>query len=230
MKPLDGQTFRRAYYRAYGIEDTAYAVVIDEDLSPGYPVCFYAFDGAFLVALAPGLEEAVEPLADERPLGFAAIMEFLFEGGVSYEEERVLGFYLSRTSPACAAARRIQGSEAEKIVEGFKKINTPRDWTMGGVHPGDAYFVCAYEDETPISICGANVLGDLADISVIVHPAFRGKGYGKMAVQGLCRLALEDGKTPFYRTEEENSVSVRLAKSLGFSLGFTMTGAPVTYG
>jgi predicted GNAT family acetyltransferase len=68
-----------------------------------------------------------------------------------------------------------------------------------------------------VALAGYEVLGStIAHISVITHPAFRGRGFGRSTVSHLARVALAAGLVPQYRTLESNRASIRVAESLGF--------------
>jgi RimJ/RimL family protein N-acetyltransferase len=58
--------------------------------------------------------------------------------------------------------------------------------------------------------------GVLAHVSVVAHPAFRGRGLAAAAVSRVTALALERGLLAQYRTLESNTPSVALAQRLGF--------------
>jgi GNAT superfamily N-acetyltransferase len=58
--------------------------------------------------------------------------------------------------------------------------------------------------------------GEIAHISVIVDPAFRGRGYAATAVSALTKIVLERKLVPQYRTLEANLPSMAVARRLGF--------------
>ncbi len=57
---------------------------------------------------------------------------------------------------------------------------------------------------------------EFAEIYVHVHPAGRERGWGKSVVSALVSELLGSGVRPLYQVAETNSVSIRLAESLGF--------------
>ena len=56
----------------------------------------------------------------------------------------------------------------------------------------------------------------IAHISVVTHPAYRGRGYGRGVVAHLAATALQAGLIPQYRTLDSNTGSIRIAEALGF--------------
>jgi GNAT superfamily N-acetyltransferase len=90
-------------------------------------------------------------------------------------------------------------------------------WEHGGselgVHPVAGLFA---EDELA-AVAGYEVWdGSIAHISVVTHPAHRGRGMGAGVVQHVARAALGAGLVPQYRTLASNTPSLRIAERLGF--------------
>jgi GNAT superfamily N-acetyltransferase len=95
---------------------------------------------------------------------------------------------------------------------------TETEWEHGGSvvgeHPSSGVFV----GSELAAVAGYEVWGGtIAHISVITHPAFRGRGFGRSAVAHLASAALAAGLVPQYRTLESNRASIRIAETLGFT-------------
>jgi ribosomal protein S18 acetylase RimI-like enzyme len=58
----------------------------------------------------------------------------------------------------------------------------------------------------------------IADIGVLVHPAYRGQGIAQAIVQHLSNLGVAQGRTIQYTTMANNFGSVRTAEKSGFKL------------
>ena len=94
---------------------------------------------------------------------------------------------------------------------------TETEWehggSLGGEHPSSGVFV----GSKLVALAGYEVWGGaIAHISVITHPASRGRGFGRSAVAHVASTALVAGLIPQYRTLESNRASIRIAESLGF--------------
>lgn len=57
----------------------------------------------------------------------------------------------------------------------------------------------------------------LADLGVITHPGYRGRGLGRATVRAISAAAIERGYEPQYRCQLDNAPSVALATAAGFS-------------
>lgn len=71
-----------------------------------------------------------------------------------------------------------------------------------------------------IGSLGVNSLGTVPDIGIWIREELQGNGFGRLAVQGISRLLLQDHKIPFltYKVERGNMASIGLARSLGLLL------------
>jgi GNAT superfamily N-acetyltransferase len=56
----------------------------------------------------------------------------------------------------------------------------------------------------------------LADIGVLVHPAYRSRGLGKAVVSALCAWCLDNDIVPMYRVNDDHLHSRRIPVALGF--------------
>ncbi|RPJ27495.1 MAG: GNAT family N-acetyltransferase [Chloroflexi bacterium] len=57
----------------------------------------------------------------------------------------------------------------------------------------------------------------IADIGVLIHPGYRGRGLGKAVVSALCEWCIGSGVVPMYRVFSYNDHSCNLAQALGFN-------------
>lgn len=94
---------------------------------------------------------------------------------------------------------------------------TETEWEHGGSvvgeHPSSGVFV----GNELVALAGYEVWGSsIAHISVVTHPAFRGRGFGGSAVAHLAQAALAADLVPQYRTLQSNHASIRIAEALGF--------------
>lgn len=56
-----------------------------------------------------------------------------------------------------------------------------------------------------------------AEVFVYVHPAARGRGWGRSVVSACAGLLLEERLHPLYMVEEDNEASIHIAEALGFA-------------
>ena len=56
----------------------------------------------------------------------------------------------------------------------------------------------------------------IADIGVLIHPSYRGRGLGKAVVSALCEWCIENDVVPMYRVFTDHAHSRRIPEALGF--------------
>ena len=56
----------------------------------------------------------------------------------------------------------------------------------------------------------------IADIGVLIHPNYRGRGLGKAVVSALCEWCIRNEVVPMYRVFSDHQHSLRIAQALGF--------------
>ena len=92
-----------------------------------------------------------------------------------------------------------------------------QDWQHGGSQFGEQPLVGRFLRNELIAVAGYETWGShIAHISVVTHPAHRGKGYGRDVVSRVAEIALNRHLIPQYRTLYSNRSSVAIAQSLGF--------------
>jgi GNAT superfamily N-acetyltransferase len=72
-----------------------------------------------------------------------------------------------------------------------------------------------------------------ADVAVIVHPSWRGRGVASLVVAATTRQLCAQGRLPLYRHERRNVASARVAAAVGFvpvasAAGYQPASAPST--
>jgi GNAT superfamily N-acetyltransferase len=124
--------------------------------------------------------------------------------------------YAEVVRPPLYPVRSLTEGDASKAAE--LRAACPRtEWEHGGIdvnaQPSSGVFI----GSELVSLAGYEIWGGVvAHISVITHPAFRSRGFGRSAVAHLANAALAAGLVPQYRTLESNRPSMRIAESLGF--------------
>jgi hypothetical protein len=93
----DFSAFADRFFAARGLAPASLAMQLDENLSPGYPLCLYHFaDGRSIVPLSGAGGRPPRPAGADDLAEFSAVWDFLFEGSLACQHERALGFFLSQ--------------------------------------------------------------------------------------------------------------------------------------
>lgn len=91
------------------------------------------------------------------------------------------------------------------------------EWDHGGSEVGTAPASGAFIGGNLVALAGYEIWEHgIAHISIVTHPEYRGRGYGRAAVAHLMGRAFAAGLIPQYRTLDANTASIRIAESLGF--------------
>lgn len=125
-----------------------------------------------------------------------------------------IGYAMSVSPPAHPAESL--GSEHTAALADLRDSCDPTEWEHGGGacdQPASGVFV----GRQLVALATYEVWGGtIAHLSIITHPAFRGRGHGRTAVAHLAARALRERLLPQYRTLQANRPSIRIAESLGF--------------
>lgn len=91
------------------------------------------------------------------------------------------------------------------------------EWEHGGTDVGEEVAAGAFVGDELAALAGYEVWGGvIAHVSVVAHPAHRGRGHAAAAVSRVTTTALESGLLAQYRTLESNTPSLAVADRLGF--------------
>ena len=102
-------------------------------------------------------------------------------------------------------------------IDGLRRSVTETEWAHGGGDHGDSPVFGAFADGTLGAHAGYAAWGGrIAHLSIVTHPAYRGRGLGAAAVALAARAALDAGLVAQYRTLESNTHSLKIARRLGF--------------
>lgn len=190
-------------------------VKLDDGLCDEYPALLIRGQGACLVALAWELEDALKETG-----------KWLFADATGAD---LLDFLFGQQAPAAIekADLMIPGEEGLRLVdpgevrfdiarvesEAFAQTLPERDWARGGVAPYAR--VCGvYEGDRLAALCGGRLHSGVLDLTLITHPALRGRGLGRRALSAM--IGAYPGALPLWRTERENRSSTAFARKVGF--------------
>ena len=145
---------------------------------------------------------------------------------VAAQTERVLGF----CAPDEIPGENLPDICDEAALSALLDALTDRERAIGEVTAADDFTACVMQDGRMLAAAGAvRSEGDLADISLCVHPENRGQGLGRRVLCALIRKIRDAGCIPLYRAEEGNAPSVRLARRAGLARAFVMEGALLAF-
>jgi GNAT superfamily N-acetyltransferase len=108
--------------------------------------------------------------------------------------------------------------EDRPAVQGLRESCDRTEWSHGGSDlQADHPSIGIFEGDRLVTLAGYKLwAGRIAHISIIAHPACRGRGHAAAAVAELTRLVLASGLVRQYRTLESNCPSMAIAAALGF--------------
>jgi GNAT superfamily N-acetyltransferase len=140
--------------------------------------------------------------------------------------------YIGYTDSAPAlihAARNLVASDSKAIGE-LRSACDPIEWEHGGCGPKSCAASGVFVGDQLVALAGYETWGgSIAHISVITHPDWRGRRYGRSAVADLVRRALSAGLIPQYRTLMSNVASIHVADALGFCQFATSVSIRLTH-
>jgi RimJ/RimL family protein N-acetyltransferase len=102
----------------------------------------------------------------------------------------------------------------EKAVEILRNACAAEEWDHGGSMFRPNEMVGLLRGQQLVAVASYKLWG--AHISIITHPAFRGRGHATTAVSELTRIVLDRKLVPQYRALEANEPSMAIARRLGF--------------
>jgi RimJ/RimL family protein N-acetyltransferase len=119
--------------------------------------------------------------------------------------------------PLSSGDARLLTVADEKAAEILRNACAAEEWDHGGSTFQPKEMVGVLRGQQLVAVASYKFWGEhIAHISIITHPAFRGRGYATTAVGELTRIVLERKLVPQYRTLEANEPSMAIARRLGF--------------
>ncbi len=115
-----------------------------------------------------------------------------------------------------ANVERIDGDPTAAFGE-FRDAVGAEAWDEDGIDDARAFVAVRRDGSQPVALCGYRQwAADAGDPCVVVHPRFRGRGYGTAVVSAVVQSALAAGKTLLYQTLESNVGATAIAAKLGY--------------
>lgn len=132
-----------------------------------------------------------------------------------------IGYAEAASQPAHPA--RALGPDDAAALDALRESCEATEWEHGASaieHPCSAVFIGG----RVAALAGYEIWGGtIAHISIVTHPDFRSRGFGRSAVAHLAGRAIAAGLLPQYRTLQSNRASIRVAELLGFHSYATST-------
>lgn len=173
-------------------------------------------DGAVTASIPPDYADTLQALLSPLPHGCSPES---FASALSSVSSAVIGpAYIgyAEAAPQPAHPARALGLGDAAALDTLRQSCDATEWEHGGSpiqHPCSAVFVGGQV----AALAGYEVWGGtIAHISIITHPDFRSRGFGRSAVAHLAGCAVAAGLLPQYRTLQSNRASIRVAELLGF--------------
>lgn len=123
--------------------------------------------------------------------------------------------YASKIAVPGHDARPLKASDAPALRR-LESSCDPVEWEHGGSAIENP---CAgvFADGQLVALAGYEIWGgEIAHISIVTDPEFRGRGFAQSAVACIASHGIAAGLLPQYRTLESNAASIRIAETLGF--------------
>jgi len=171
--------------------------------------------GAATVSFPPGCIESLRQLMPAQLVTPAMFAEAFGAAGYVVIGPAYVGYAEDIRSPTHPV--RSLTLHDESAVSALRAACTETEWEHGGSLGGEQPSCGVFVGDQVVALAGYEVWADIiAHISVITHPAFRARGFGRSAVAHVAERALSANLIPQYRTLESNFASIRIADSLGF--------------
>ena len=184
-------------------------------------VYIQSFGAAPLISVPPALPAELRDVlartarrgleADERwaeALG-ASLDRVVGPAWIGYADRQTL-----RAGAPSPGTRRL--TEADRpLIEQLREACTPNEWEHAGGDEGELA-IGAFADGELAALARYVDWGGIAHVSIVTHPARRGRGFGREAVAALTREVLERCLVAQYRVLADNAPSLAVARALGF--------------
>jgi RimJ/RimL family protein N-acetyltransferase len=123
--------------------------------------------------------------------------------------------------PGNPETRLIDPVKEDAVLRAFYAACSEEDLDEAEIYVDepDPVIFGVFMDGRMVGYSSHRIWGDnIADIGVLTHPDYRGRGLGKGAVSALCEWHFANGVLPMYRVGGANHNSQRVALGLGFTL------------
>lgn len=200
-------------------------VVKEKDLAATGKIHLYHIDKMSIVRVAPSLaEQAGLPDGYHRNIGSLAAdtLHALIKAEV---ESTLLDFYLDPKDFVCFDAaggfttRQLDAENDKPDLLNLYEACTAADLDAAEVSLDEPDpVIYGIFDGTQLAAYAGHRYWEaaIADIGVLIHPGYRGRGLGKAVVSALCQWCIRNDIVPMYRVFTHHAHSRRIPEALGF--------------
>jgi GNAT superfamily N-acetyltransferase len=200
-------------------------VIKEEELAGTGKIHLYHIDRMSIVRIDPGLvKPAGLPDGYDRDFGSLTVSEL--QGSIRAEvESTFLDYYLDPKDFKCFTAgdnlttRRLHAENDNPDLLRLYAACTEEDLDLAAIDVAepDRVIYGMFDGSQLVAYASHRYWEDvIADMGVLIHPSYRGRGLGKAVVSALCEWCFENEVVPMYRVFSYNTHSCRLAQALGF--------------
>ena len=175
-----------------------------------------------IVAVSADLLEVFRLRAETWPQAEVLDRE-RFQRLIDHPIDRIIGpafiGYTDRVAfrPVSVEGVRFLGPKDHSALATLSAACTGIEWEHGGSKIEHSPITGMFADGQLVAIAGYTLWGDvIAHISVLCHPFYRGRGYGRAVVSRLTEEVMNQRLLPQYQTLEANLASMAVGRALGF--------------
>lgn len=200
-------------------------VIHEKELAETGKVYLYHIDKMSIVRIAPSLaKQARLPDGYNREFGALDVNTFQVVVPVSVEST-LLDYYLDPKDFECFTAgapfttRQMDAENDRADLLPLLEACTEADLDAAEVslEEPDPVIFGVFEGAQLVAYAGHRYWDEaIADIGVLIHPSYRGRGLGKAVVSALCEWCMRNDLVPMYRVYSSHTHSHRIPESLGF--------------
>jgi GNAT superfamily N-acetyltransferase len=177
---------------------------------------FIVAAGPSVVAAAPGgLERELAALFRSGRLLEPAAVETFLPGPAVSVGPAFVGYAGSVAPPTLAP---IPLAKTTPELETLRAAVEPHEWQHANLEAAAPPLFALFRQGAAVSAAGAEtLLGQVAHIGVLTHPAHRGRGLARQVVAAAAAHAHSEGLLPQYQTLLSNRAAVAVARAIGFA-------------
>lgn len=186
-------------------------------------------------ALIPALEQLVAQAGPSTALAPDDLRTFF--GDARFDiDDMYPHFYLDPAHFVSAppredvSFRRLEQAEYDRLDTLFGKCSE-HDLEEADIwlEEPDPVIFCGFQDDHMVAYASHRYLNDvIAEVGVLIHPEFRGRGLGRSVVSALSQWCIDNDKLPQYQVDERHTHSRRIPESLGYTRMFEVAAITIS--